>query len=231
MVTGSGMMAKKFEVYASNPLVHIFAAGVSNSKTQDLTEFKRESALLSNTIKMLSNDRLIYFSTCSMYDDALVNMPYVQHKLEMENLVAATAPAYSIMRLSNPVGHTHNQHTVVNFLYTNILHEKPFELWMNAGRNILDIDDVFLIARKIIDENLFTNSIVNIAHPCNYTLPQIVAVLEKILNKKAMAIPVAKGGNPTIDITAIKPVITELALQLKEDYLDKTLRKYFTGHL
>ena len=87
MVIGSGMMAKVFELYQSSNEVLIFASGVSNSKAVGGDVFLREELLLKDTILKNPGKLLIYFSTCSVYDDSVNKTPYVIHKVKMENLI------------------------------------------------------------------------------------------------------------------------------------------------
>ncbi|MEJ0107136.1 MAG: hypothetical protein WDO19_33435 [Bacteroidota bacterium] len=87
MVIGQGLIAKRFSSYQADNSYVIFASGVSNSSDKDIANFEREKKLLIKTIHEHADKALVYFSTCSMYDNTLKNSFYVQHKIEMEETI------------------------------------------------------------------------------------------------------------------------------------------------
>ncbi len=117
MVVGSGMIATRFQNYKDDDRFVIFASGVSNSATKSADEFDREKQLLVQAKKLNTGKRFIYFSTCSIYDESLIHSLYVQHKLQMESLVAKHTGGFTIFRVSNPIGFTENKHTLLNFFH------------------------------------------------------------------------------------------------------------------
>ena len=85
MVIGSGMMATSFADYVDDNIV-IFASGVSNSKEKNLEAYKREEKLLYSVIQKNLDKTIVYFSTCSIYDDSVNSSEYVKHKILMEKM-------------------------------------------------------------------------------------------------------------------------------------------------
>ena len=82
-IIGSGLIAQGFYNYHQKiDSAIIFASGVSNSSEVCESEFSRELSLIRETIEAIGDDKLIYFSSCSI--DSGVDSPYVKHKLKME---------------------------------------------------------------------------------------------------------------------------------------------------
>lgn len=227
MVIGNGLIAKRFYQYADNDSYLIFASGVSNSKSAATEDFIREASLLKAVVENNPDKTLVYFSTCSIFDQSLKNSPYVTHKLAMERYILANARKFLIFRVSNIVGHSTNPHTVLNFLMNHIKQQQTFDLWLQATRNLIDIDDFFQIADSILQQRVFKNQCVNIANPYNYPVKQIVDEIERFCGKKAIYSPVNKGFSFDIDISQIRPVIEELGLTFTGGYLSQLLTKYY----
>lgn len=228
MVIGNGMLAIKFMSFKTVKDVVIFASGVSNSASQHHESYARESALLEETIRANPHAVLVYFSTCSIYQPSLLQNKYVQHKLEMEALVQANAKQYLLLRLSNPVGITNNKHTVFNYFIEQLINMQPIAVWQNAKRNLMDIDDVYNVSAHIINNQLFKNDIVNIAHPKNFSVHEILQALETYFKMAGNYTYLHKGDEPNIDLQKVMPVYNALNVPFPKDYLHFLLKKYFS---
>jgi nucleoside-diphosphate-sugar epimerase len=227
MVVGSGMIAKRFYEYVNDDRFIIFASGVSNSSTKEKDAFEREKNLLLQTGEAHPDKRLVYFSTCSIYDDSLTGSLYVQHKLLMETLVAKHSGGYTIFRVSNPVGNTQNKHTLLNFFIYALLHHQPFTVYSKAERNLMDIDDMYRLCHFILQQSLFINGIVNIANPVNYPVLYIISTLEAYFSTQANITIKDKHSVPEIDTTAIQPLYKQLNISFGAGYLLHLLQKYY----
>lgn len=227
MVIGNGMIAQAFASYRTKDEFVIFASGVSNSTNTDITQFDREKKLLTDTLKTAQRKTLVYFSTCSITDLSLQNSAYVKHKQLMEDLIAQNSSYYLIFRLTNPVGKTDNSHTVLNYFIERIVKKQPFRAWENASRNIIDIDDMFIICNEILQKRLFSNTIVTIANPYNYEVAQIISAIEEHFNARGNYTWIDKGGSPLHDTEAIESLFTKFNINFDEQYLPKLLKKYF----
>lgn len=227
MVIGNGMIATRFSDYQNDDHTIIFASGVSNSKNMVESHFEREVELIKKTLVDHPGKQFIYFSTCSVEDKELSNAPYVIHKKKLEDLISKKVNSYIIFRVSNVAGMSNNPFTLLNYFVLNILQGNPITVWENASRNIIDIDDVYTITDWIIKEKKNNNSIINIANPINYPVPEIVASIEQHFNKKATGNKVQRGDSYAIDISLIKPVINQLNIQFNDDYLSSLLKKYY----
>ena len=71
-----------------------------------------------------------------------------------------------------------------NFFYNNLIKNKPFKVFKNSRRNLLDIDDAIKNCIKIIKINKNKNKIINLLNKKFYTPLQIVTSFEKISTKK-----------------------------------------------
>lgn len=228
MVIGNGMIAKEFKSYRDIDYIIIFASGVSDSTNTDTAAFERELKLITETIQNNEGKLFVYFSTCSIYDLSMSQSSYVRHKIKMEDFIMKNCPQFIIFRITNPIGHTNNTHTVVNYFINNILEKYQFEVWEKASRNIIDIDDMYLICDAILQQKLFTNSIVNIANPKNYVVSYIINCIEKHFDVSGNYSLVDKGGSPVIVTTKIDKLYSAFNIHFNEDYFPKLLKKYFS---
>lgn len=221
------MIAKAFASYKDRSEIVIFASGVSNSLNLSDAAFNREINLIQDSLTNNPECLFIYFSTCSINDASLQHSAYVKHKKKIEEYIVANHAPYIIFRLTNPVGNTNNTNTVINYFINNVTKQHHFEVWENASRNLIDIDDMYIICNEIIEQHLFLNSIVNIANPQSYPVPFIVELIEKYFNKKGMYSSLKKGSGPVIDVSAIEPLFRKFNINFEADYLTKLLQKYF----
>ena len=228
MVIGNGMKAKRFMEYVINDAYIIFASGVSNSLETDSKSFQAEEEELITAIRENQNKTFVYFSSTSIYDMEMMDSPYTLHKLKMEEIVKSNCKLFLIFRVSQIVGISKSSNTIVNFLVNSINLNKEFNLWANAYRNIIDIDDVFFIVHHILSSGLIMNRIINIANPNNISVKSIAEEIEIFLEKKGNYQLVDKGNKYKIPIDDILPVISQLKLSFGEDYLTRILKKYFT---
>ena len=224
MIIGSGLLARAFyPVYATDRHIIIYAAGVSNSSCNEPKEFKRERSQLKMALEgRPASSTFVYFGTCSAGDPEMANSPYVKHKLEMEGLVQEYSN-YLIFRLPQLAGNTLNPHTLLNFLYARIYRGELFSLWKKATRNVIDIDDVLVSVKRIIEQKKVQNSVLNIANPVNYTVTEIVETMELVVGKKAVFEVVELGSDYLIDATDE----FSKSLCFDENYLKKVLTKYY----
>lgn len=228
MIIGSGLLARAFAAqFTHRDDVCIYAAGVSNSSCVDKQEFERERCLLSDSVQQtLHAGIFVYFGTCSVADPEAQKTPYVQHKQTMEKIVALH-PRHLTLRLPQVAGKTSNPHTLLNYLFARISRSEAFDLWKNAKRNIIDIDDVVAIAGKYILDESVRNTTLNIANPVNYSMIDIVRALESVVGKRAVYYLVERGTEYSIDTTKLGPVLISAGVEFGSDYLLKVLKKYY----
>ena len=229
-VIGNGMIAKAFlaKKYELNNCI-IFASGVSNSRCDEQKEFIREKILLEKEIKGIKEIRqitkLIYFSTCSIYDQDTNSSEYVKHKLHMESIVLKY-PNNIVFRLPQIAGPNAPSNTILSNIKEKINSGKIFPIWKNASRNVLDLFDARDIVVNVTRRNHKRLKIVNVANPSSYSVHQIVSSFEKVYNLKMNKKYVDKGNKYSIDISNIEYLFNELSIDFS-NYLDKIIRKYY----
>lgn len=230
MVVGTGMIAQGFKRYIATDGITIFASGVSDSGNSLQAEFDREKLLLQKTISTWPNNLLVYFSTCSIYQPGMSTSNYVIHKLAMEGLIINSNIRYLIIRLSNPIGKTQNKKTFLNFFLERIKNGAALPVWKNAGRNIMDLDDIIKTCDYIIENKLFENEIVNIANPNNSKIMDIVKELQSFFDVRITCDFLDKGTEPEINLEKISPVFKKLDIKFPDNYFTQLLTKYYPAH-
>ncbi len=227
MVVGNGLLANRFSSYQTDDRFLIFAAGVSNSKNRSLELFDREIKTLATYINSNQDKTIVYFSTYSIYDPGEKESAYVKHKLSIEKLVREKAKKFVLLRVSNVAGKSKNPNTVLNYLYYHIRNRINFDLWVNACRNIIDIDDVFFITAEILNQDQFLNRSVNVGSPVNYQVKQIVEIIEHFTAIKSNYTEVDKGSCFEWDLSDIKPFLDTSGNKFDQGYLQTILEKYY----
>ncbi|WP_417427773.1 NAD-dependent epimerase/dehydratase family protein [Halpernia sp.] len=225
MVIGNGLIASLFKENYRNDVV-FFASGVSNSLEKDLAQFEREENLIRETLEENTDKIFVYFSTCSIYDSSKVGSDYVLHKLKMEQIIKNNAPQYLILRVSNAVGKGGNPNLLINYLMRSAKEGNTINVHTKATRNLIDAEDI----KKIIEEILMSeslNKIVNIAYPQNYSVVEILEIIERFYQKKLDLNLVKSGSSYEINIPETEHYFRDNNLTSKENYLLSILNKYY----
>lgn len=225
MIVGNGLIANAFKKYDIQDVV-FFASGVSNSLEMDKAQFKREEDLIRRTILDNPGKLFVYFSTCSIYDSSKNSSLYVNHKLNMEHLIASENSKYLIARVSNAVGKGGNQNTLINYLVRSIGDGAQINVHIDATRNLIDVDDIVQIVLGLINSG-HINSVVNVAYVSNYSVLEIITVIIEFLDKKASLILEKQGQSYSIDIPDATEYFRENNLLDRELYLKNILKKYY----
>ena len=225
MIVGNGLIASLFTECDQENII-FFASGVSNSLETKKEEFLREENLIKKTIAENPNKVFIYFSTCSIYDSSKVESQYVLHKLKMEQIIIQLCPQYLILRLSNAVGNGGNPNLLMNYLVRSVKNNEIINVHTKATRNLIDVEDIKNITNQLIDKQYF-NKIINIAYPENYTIIEILEIMEKFYQTKLYLNLVKSGSGYGIDTHDVESYFIQHALTNKETYLHKILEKYY----
>ena len=221
MIIGNGLLAKSFANFDSDDFL-IFVSGVSNSLETDPFEFLREETLLRDSLKNNPSLKLIYFSTCSIYDASKKLSLYVLHKLKMEKIIEENAQDYIIYRVGNVIGHGGNRNTLFNFLVNKIKNSESFKLYKNAKRPLIDVNDISLYFNT--DKYRSSKKIVDISYPYQFTLTEIVVEIESFFNIKSLHDEVEEGDE--YDITFAPETIIFFEDKNPKHYLKEMVRKY-----
>ena len=227
MIVGNGLIASLFTECDQENII-FFASGVSNSLETQKEEFLREENLIRKTITENPNKIFIYFSTCSIYDSSKAESQYVLHKLKMEQIIIQLCPQYLILRLSNAVGNGGNPNLLMNYLVRSVKNNEIINVHTKATRNLIDVEDIKNITNQLIDKQYF-NKIINIAYPENYTIIEILEIMEKFYQTKLYLNLVKSGSGYAIDTHDVESYFIQHALTNKETYLHKILEKYYSN--
>lgn len=229
MVIGNGLIANQFISYNNDEDILIFASGVSNSSEVNDIEFLRELNLLKEMISKYKSAKFIYFSTLSINDPSLKNSSYVNHKLNIEKHLTTYHDNYIIFRVSNVVGPIKNKNTMLNYFINAIKNNALIDIWKNAERNLLDIEDLFILSEKMIKRKVFKNQIVNIGSRKNLSVFSIVKEIEIFLNIKANFKLLNKGSKYSFDLSFVSDqlILIEEKKGSGNEYLNYLLKKYY----
>lgn len=226
-VIGRGVIANRFVNYASQSRYLIFAGSVHDSRIADVKSIEAEEALLRTIIENGKDETLVYFSSCSVLDPEQNQSLYAEHKARMEQMLQTSSRQFLIFRLPQLFGLSDEGTSLVNFLVDAVLNGKSFDIWQNAQRNFIDIDDVYRIVHDIFSSRNQLNRIINIANPCSTSVADLVALIEKFFDRTAKYQLVSKGSHFPIDIADIEPVIARLGIDFRSGYIQRCLEKYY----
>lgn len=225
MIVGNGLIASLF-VDNDDENVIFFASGVSNSLETRVEEFLREENLIKNTISENTDKVFVYFSTCSIYDSSKTGSDYVLHKLKMEQLIKKSCPQFLILRVSNAVGKGGNPNLLMNYIVKAVKNDETINVHTQATRNLIDVDDIRNVTFDLLKQQSL-NKIINIAYSKNYSILEIVEIVEKFYNKKVNINLLKSGSGYDINIPEIEQYFIETNQAGKEIYLYNILQKYF----
>jgi dolichol-phosphate mannosyltransferase len=231
MTFGSGVIANRFIDYSLQKHCFLFIGNVNDSSIVDVSLILQEEDDVRNALQDNTDSLFVFFSTCSIQDSSMCHSPYVQHKLRMERLIQSSASKYFIFRLPQILGLSDTTSGLINYLVDAISHKKHFQIWENATKNLIDIDDVHEIVSTLLKRKTHLNKVVNIASTRQISVLDIVLDIERFFNTTANYTLVNKGASFHIDVSEILPILDELNINFDAKYLPTSLGKYFSHYL
>jgi nucleoside-diphosphate-sugar epimerase len=225
-VIGSGLIATAFLNSNIDYKGTIFASGVSNSKEIREGSFQREADLLEHWL--VKSKSIIYFSTCSVEDPYVKHSKYVQHKVAMENMVLEKPSSY-VIRLPQVVGKSSNKNTVIGYLAHHIYSQIMYDLYQGAVRNLIDIDDVVILIQNLLSGG-YSKGLYSFVMPVDFSIEKIVAILERVLNKKSKHNVIQGNCFHYSASLFVKMAIKKKILECDEHYLDFIIEKYYSKY-
>jgi UDP-2-acetamido-2,6-beta-L-arabino-hexul-4-ose reductase len=227
-VIGGGMVARAF----ASPLLNhtdviIYASGVSNSDCADLAHFERERTLLSASLSEASGaSPFIYFGTCSVYDPDAQKKDYVRHKLEMEALVLSH-PQGRVIRLPQIAGPKPSPNTLIASLVAKVRAGVVIQVWQDAVRNIIDIEDVVRIVQVLATQNFLDKRVINVANPKSISVMDLIHAIEYCLDICSRVEIIKKGALYEIDTHALRDIVKMAGVDFGPNYLVNAIKKYY----
>lgn len=226
MIIGNGLIASLFKDQDRKEVI-FFASGVSNSLETRASEFLREENLIRKTLKENPGKTFVYFSTCSIYDSSKTGSDYVLHKLKMEQTVKNSGENFLILRVSNAVGKGGNPNLLMNYLIRSAKNNETINVHTKATRNLIDATDIKNITFTLLESGDL-NRIINVAYPHNYSIIEILQIIEQHYGEKLDLNLVKSGSGYSINIPETEDYFRENNLSSKEEYLREILRKYYS---
>jgi len=224
LVIGSGQLAKIFQDSMIDSSVCIFASGVSNSNCINPENFRREETLLMETLQNNGDKKFIYFSSCALSADNYPKNNYYMHKSHMENIIKEYSNNYYILRMPQLFGDLILHKTLINFLYKSIIHHHQFNIYDNAWRYVIEINDLKTMAEAYLQysESCVT---VDLANPYRYKVLEIVRILEDLMGEKALYTLVKKDDHYLLDLSSMQNFIVKnhIDVTFGKDYLHTKL--------
>ena len=230
MVIGNGLLARSLMKYDSEEIVFI-AAGVSDSKCTEASEFERERRLVEGLVRAYPDKIMIFFSTFSINDPVMQSNPYVKSKIGLEQYLVSHCSKYLIIRISNLVGEGGNPKTIFNFFFSQIISGNRFSLWANSRRNLIMVDDFARVLGYILEYEIQDkmNTIFNIINTKSFSVHEIVKAIERHTGRKAKY--------DIVEIQSVPQPVDEYSEKIfnllnidTTDYLAGMLEKYFSKH-
>jgi hypothetical protein len=142
MIIGNGDIAS---VLNDREGVIFFVSGVSNSNEIRESEFMREIELLNKQDKTKC---LFYISSISVDDkEKLSSNRYLQHKLQMEELIKLNFKNYNIIRIGNIIWGT-NPNTFINYIKNKKSKGEPVQI-KDEYKYIIDRDQLVMLTDNL----------------------------------------------------------------------------------
>ncbi|MSP53880.1 MAG: glycosyltransferase [Gammaproteobacteria bacterium] len=228
MLIGSGAIADRFSEFELQTKYLLYVGDINHSSICDSKVIRAEEVSLVKALQTHPKCRFIYFSSCSIVDEEAQKTEYVQHKIRMEEFIRASAENFLIVRLPQLLAISDTKSSLVNTLVDAIINERRFDLWKNAQRNLIDIDDVHAVVTLILTKNLLKNSTVDVASTCQTTVLQLVQEIERFFGTTAQYTLVDRDSIQAPNVTSIQPILDELCINFSDTYIQTGLRKYFS---
>jgi len=229
-IIGNGFIAQSFKNFFNTYNIIIFASGVSNSSNLDNSEFEKEIRKLKDIKNNSQDSKLIYFSSCSIEDGSRNKKPYQIHKKKMETIINQSFENYLIFRLPEIVGNNKNPYTLFNFLVNKIKNKQKILTSSKCYRNLIDIDDVKLIIKSILEKNI-NRQVINVANLKMQKVIDIVKIMSKILNYDFIIEENERFDNEDfiINVDTIAKINKHLKINFDENYINLLLKKYINN--
>lgn len=230
-IIGKGFIAKSF--FKINKIIKksnyiIYAAGISNSKTNSKKALFKEIKLFKKFTNKNYFKKLVFISTADINNNLKKKDSYIKNKIKIENIIKKRFSNYIILRLPQIIGNSKNKNTLINYFYQNIRKGKYITVYSNIKRNVLDIDDVIKVLKILLFDKKIKKKTLTISNKYSFEPIDLVKIIEKKLNKKAK-IQLKKGIKQKWRINNMSSTIlfNKANVSFDKNYLLNKINKYF----
>ena len=226
-IVGNGLIGRAFREVAGrykDIKVTIFASGVAKSAEKRSEEYAREADMIGKEISM--GNKIIYFSTCSILQKHATD--YIAHKRGIEKILIESSECL-IVRLPQVVGKNPNQNTVVEFFYRSLMAGNHFDIYANAHRSLIDVEDVVRIVLIALNADYHVGNVINISSGYQVLAIEIVRWFEKNLGIKGNYNIIRSNVEElAVDLTLAKSLLGEADIIFESHYWKNVLKKYYS---
>jgi nucleoside-diphosphate-sugar epimerase len=241
-IAGRGFLAQHFSPHAERLAdAVLFAAGVSDSRSTDLEEYRREAGELNDAISACraTGRRLVYFSSAgAVYGsyppdvhEALLLAPvsaHGRHKAAIEGVVQASGIDFLILRLSNAVGPGQRRHQLVPAIVDQI-QSGAVTVWRSAHRDLIDIADVVRLTLALVDAGV-SREIFNLASGRSIEVADVVDYVEARLGRRARRTWIDRPDRYSVRIDKLKAALGPSAVShMDERYYRTVIDSYLAS--
>lgn len=223
VIIGNGMIAKSFQAVRFERKVVIFAAGVSNSREERRSCFKREEDTFFSALEENKDATFIYFSSTSVLSS--IKNDYSLHKLKMEKMINSINGDSHVFRLPQVVGVVNNS-TLVSFIAMKILKGESIDVKAKAVRNLIGLEDLVRMVRFLVDRKVSINEPVVLASNSNVSILDIVEEISSILGREATSRIHEEGDDQSVSIDFLSAFLRPGDPLLQPNYWRLVLRHY-----
>jgi len=107
-----------------------------------------------------------------------------------------------------------------------VKNDETINVHTQATRNLIDVDDIRNVTFDLLKQQSL-NKIINVAYSKNYSILEIVEVVEKFYHKKININLLKSGSGYDINIPEIEQYFIEINQVGKDIYLYNILQKHF----
>lgn len=224
LIVGNGLLAREFNKIEINDDVLIIASGVSNSKENRVEEFMREELLIRDILFKHKKMKIVYFSTCSILQSDYT--PYIEHKIKMVEIIKESEVQHYIFRLPQVVGIVNNN-TLISYLIRNSYLNNPLTIQENAYRNLLDVEDIVRIVKRIVEYNIsLQGTTFDVAASSYMSVLNIAEKIKFILQSDSNIKVIPGGERYYIENAYLKRYIGEKDIIFSDRYAINIIEKY-----
>ena len=116
---------------------------------------------------------------------------------------------------------------MLNYIFNRIARSERFQVWTNARRNIIDVEDAARIGASLVGEEDARGKYINVANIVDVAMPDVVELMARVVGKKAICDYINRGDADPIDVQRIRTTAERCGVTFGPQYLEKVFRRYY----